>query len=87
MASVGTAVELGRVIQEARARAGLTQEDLARRAAVSRRWLIEVERGHDNAQLGKVLHLLRVVGLGLDAMPREVPDNGELDDWIEAEFT
>lgn len=87
MTSVGTSIELGRAIQEARLQAGLTQGDLARKAAVSRRWLIEVERGHDNAQLGKVLHLLRVVGLGLDVEPAELPDNDELDDWIESEFT
>ncbi len=30
---------------------------------------------------------MRVVGLGLDVEPAELPDNDELDDWIESVFT
>ena len=86
MASAGTAAELGSVVREARLRAGLTQEDAAHKAAVSRRWLIDLERGHSNAQLGKVLHMWAVLGLGIEVVPVSIPERNSLDDLVESVY-
>ena len=52
---------------------------------MSRRWLIEVERGHDNAQLGKVIAVLHSLGLTLEVAPHDLPmGRSELDDIVEA---
>lgn len=84
MASAGTAAELGSVVREARLRAGLTQEDAAHEAAVSRRWLIDLERGHSNAQLGKVLHTMAALGLRIEIVPVTMPERNSLDDLVES---
>lgn len=55
----------GLAVREARLRAGLTQAELARRAGVGRRFVVEVERGHPRAELGKVLALLELLDLYL----------------------
>ena len=56
----------------------------AKKAGVSRRWLIELERGHGNAQIGKVLAALQALGLTLEVVPHELPTGrSELDDIIE----
>jgi|CXWJ01.1.fsa_nt_gi transcriptional regulator with XRE-family HTH domain len=81
---VGTSAELGAVVHEARVAAGLTQAEAARRAAVSRKWLIELEQGHSNAQLGKVLHTLRSLGLTIEIAPAPVVVRNELDDLTES---
>ena len=84
MADAGTPIELGRAVQRARARLGLTQAEAAKKAGVSRRWLIELERGHGNAQIGKVLAALQALGLTLEVVPHELPTGrSELDDIIE----
>lgn len=79
-----TPIELGRAVQEARTSLGLTQAEAAQQANVSRRWLIEVERGHHNAQIGKVLALLQSLGQTLAVVPHELPaGRSELDEIIE----
>lgn len=84
MADAGTPIELGRAVQRARAKLGLTQAEAAQRAGVSRRWFIELERGHGNAQVGKVLAALHALGLTLEVVPHEVPKGrSELDDIID----
>lgn len=80
----GTPIELGRAVQRARAELGLTQAEAAKKAGVSRRWLIELERGHGNAQLGKVLAALHALGLSLRVVRHEPPSGpSELDDIVE----
>jgi transcriptional regulator with XRE-family HTH domain len=81
-----TATDVGTAVREARLRAGLTQEEAARRAAVSRRWSIDLERGHSNAQLDKVLHTLRVLGLGIEIVPFVLPARNRLDDLVESTY-
>ena len=61
-----TPAQIGAAIRSARRRAGLTQQQLAERAGVSRRWLIALESGHaERAELGKVLDTLDTLGLDL----------------------
>lgn len=86
MIPVGTPGELGRAVHDARVKAGLTQAELASRAAVSRRWLIELERGHSNAQLAKVFVVLRALDLGLALVEAPAHSVNALDDFVEESF-
>lgn len=46
--------------------ARLSQEELARRAGVSRKWVYEFEAGKPAAEFGHVLRVLEVLGLSLE---------------------
>lgn len=63
---VRTAGDVGRLIRDARGRAGLSQEALARRFGTTQSWISEVENGKETAEIGKVLGLLAFLGLELD---------------------
>lgn len=52
------AARIGRAIAERRRRRGLTQQQLADKAGVSRTFLIALEAGHERAELGKVLAVI-----------------------------
>lgn len=80
---MSSVLEIGQQLQRRRLELNLTQEDLAGRAGVSRRWLIELEKGHYNAQLWKVLAVAEALGLDLITAPRpELPGPDELDDYV-----
>lgn len=57
--------KLGAAIRDARTLHGLTQNELASSAKVSRSWLAKVESGHRGAELEQILRLLSALGLGL----------------------
>jgi len=61
---VRTVMELGAVVHEARQRHRWTQAELARRAQVSRRWIVALESGQAaGAELGRVLAALAALDL------------------------
>ena len=62
-----SAVEVGRIIAAARRHRKLTQGELARAIGASQAWVSEVERGKDNAQIGKILRTLAYLGVKLQA--------------------
>ncbi|MBA4159564.1 MAG: helix-turn-helix transcriptional regulator [Gemmatimonadetes bacterium] len=66
-----TAKDLGHVIRERRKHLGLDQGVLAKRAGVSRQWVVEIERGKARAEVGLVLRVLGV--LGVDLLARSEP--------------
>jgi y4mF family transcriptional regulator len=63
-------VQLGAAVRAARERMGLTQAQLARRAAVGLKFLYELESGKDTLRADKVLDVLEVLGLELVVAPR-----------------
>ena len=66
---ITTPRQLGAAIHQARRDAGLTQQELAVRARVSRRWIGMVESGKaPRAELGLVLSVLSTLGIGLDVV-------------------
>ncbi|MDR2973195.1 MAG: type II toxin-antitoxin system Y4mF family antitoxin [Propionibacteriaceae bacterium] len=56
-------------VRAARKRAGLSQAELALKAGVGRRFVVDVEAGHPRAELGKVLAVLDAVGVHALALP------------------
>ncbi len=60
---VRTAADIGLAIRERRRAAGWDQEALARRAKVSRQWIVEIEKGKPRAEIGLVLRTLEALGL------------------------
>lgn len=61
---------LGAAVRDARKRAGWTQADLAQRSAVSRQFVIGLERGaNPGAELQRVLAVLRALGLAVSLLP------------------
>jgi HTH-type transcriptional regulator / antitoxin HipB len=61
--------QLGTAVRGARERMGLTQAELARRAAVGLKFLYELESGKDTLRADKVLDVLDVLALELVVTP------------------
>ena len=53
-------------VKELRTAAGLRQEDLARRVAVSRQTIISIETGRYNPSLELACRLSRALGVGIE---------------------
>lgn len=60
---VNSVEELGHAVRAERKSLGLTQGDLAAACGVSLRFLSELERGRASAGVGRVLHVLRMLGI------------------------
>ncbi len=60
-----TATDVGAAIRGRRRALGLDQKGLAKRAGVSRQWVIDIERGKPRAALRLVLRALEVLGVVL----------------------
>jgi transcriptional regulator with XRE-family HTH domain len=63
---VGTARELGALVRERRESLGLTQQEAAAEAAVSREWLSRFEAGKSTVPLSRVFDTLAALGLAVD---------------------
>lgn len=61
--TIDDADALARIVRATRTRRRLTQAQLAEAAGVSRLFVIEIEKGHPRAEIGKVLTLLDALGL------------------------
>jgi HTH-type transcriptional regulator/antitoxin HipB len=60
---------VGQAVREARTDFGWTQAQLASRAGVGRRFVVDLEAGHERAELGKVLAVLDAVDIHATALP------------------
>ncbi len=65
--------DLGLLLRQARRDAGLTQAQLAAKAAVSTRWIIGMEKGKGTAELHLVFSVLGALDLAVDVAPRRKP--------------
>jgi HTH-type transcriptional regulator / antitoxin HipB len=61
--------DVARVVREHRIALGLTQIDLAQRAGVGRRFVVDLERGHPRAEFAQVLAVLNALGVHAAALP------------------
>ncbi|HEX7124789.1 MAG TPA: type II toxin-antitoxin system Y4mF family antitoxin [Thermodesulfobacteriota bacterium] len=62
---IRTPLDLGAAIRDQRRRLGLGQRALADRVGVSRKWIVEVEKGKPSAEIGLILRTLDVLGVAL----------------------
>lgn len=59
-------IEIGRLIRAERKSQGLRQDELAAASGVGLRFVVELERGKQTVQLGKVLAVLAALGCTLE---------------------
>ena len=64
-AYISLPTELGEAVRAARKEQGLTQSELAQMSGCSQRFVSELERGKNGAEMGKVLQVLRALGLSV----------------------
>lgn len=82
--------DIGSALRHQRRRLGLDQADVARRVGVSRKWVIDAEKGSPGAGIGLILRAFTALGTGLaladaetssDAIPPvDAPDIDEVVD-------
>ena len=63
--TIDTPAAVGALIRHQRISQGLTQQALADAAGVSRKFLIDLESGHERAELGKTMAVFAALGLSL----------------------
>lgn len=68
--TVQTTEELGRLVRAHRKQRRLTLETVSGLGNLSMRFLSEFERGKETAEIGKVLKVLRTLGLEVIIQPR-----------------
>lgn len=68
--------DLGRALGELRRARGLTQEQTATQAGITRAWLAQLERGRPSRSLSVVLRLIRRLGADLVVVAAKA-DDGE----------
>ena len=71
--AIRAAPEFGRAVRERRHALGLTQEDLARRCGVGKRFIVDLEAGKSTIQLGKAFTAAREVGMVLADTAGQAP--------------
>ncbi len=75
--------DLGRLIRERRETVGLTATHAAKLAGVSRRLLIELERGkRRNVGTFAVFAILEILGLRMEVKPRALPGTESRDPGV-----
>ncbi|MDX1571137.1 MAG: helix-turn-helix domain-containing protein [Xanthomonadales bacterium] len=69
-ACVHTPEALGQLVRDHRKRLKLTLQEVSDTSMLGLRFLSEMERGKENASLGKTLRALQAVGLEVLVLPR-----------------
>ena len=58
-----TVQEVGKIVRASRKRLGVTQKDLALTSGTGLRFVIDLEKGKETCQIGKVLTVLQTLGI------------------------
>ena len=77
-ALIRSAQEFGRAVRERRRILGLTQEELADRCGVGKRFIVELEAGKATIHLGKALTAAKEVGLALADVAGRAPGRADI---------
>jgi HTH-type transcriptional regulator/antitoxin HipB len=64
-----TPEDIGKLVRETRKGLGVTQKALALTSGTGLRFIIELERGKETAEIGKVLTILQTLGIQLTLTP------------------
>lgn len=68
-----TAKDIGDIVRKARRSLGVTQKALALTSGTGLRFVIDLEKGKNTCQLGKVLTVLNTLGVGISLTPPSTP--------------
>lgn len=82
---IRTSKELGSLVREYRSLRNLTQANLAASVGVSRKWLVDLERGKRTVDLSLVFRTLHALGVEIDAQDatgRATANGVDLDELI-----
>lgn len=71
-----TAQEIGRLVRETRKGLGVTQKELALTSGTGLRFIIELEKGKETAEIGKVLTILQTLGIQVTLTPQAATKRG-----------
>jgi y4mF family transcriptional regulator len=69
--------EIGELVRESRKRLGVTQKDLALTSGTGLRFIIDLEKGKETCQIGKVLTVLQTLGIQIALTPPAVSESEE----------
>jgi len=69
-----TAKDIGEIVRKARKNLGVTQKALALTSGTGLRFVIDLEKGKETCQLGKVLTVLNTLGIGISLAPPSLPE-------------
>jgi y4mF family transcriptional regulator len=61
--------DIGRLVRETRKGFSVTQKELALTSGTGLRFIIELEKGKETAEIGKVLTILQTLGIQLTLTP------------------
>ena len=64
-----TTEQIGALVRTTRKTIGATQKDLALTSGTGMRFIIDLEKGKSTCQLGKVLTVLRTLGISINLTP------------------
>ena len=79
-----SAKDLAFLVKEERQNKGWTQAELSKRAAVSRDWLIGLEKAKPSVELALVLRTLKALGLKLTTAPTQTPSSGIANRYLDS---
>jgi y4mF family transcriptional regulator len=65
------------MIRESRRRLGVTQKDLALTSGTGLRFVIDLEKGKETCQIGKVLTVLNTLGIRIALTPPAISESKE----------
>lgn len=71
--------DVGNLVRETRKRLGATQKDLALTSGTGLRFIIELEKGKQTCEIGKVLTVLHTLGIKLTLTPPAPKQEGSRD--------
>jgi HTH-type transcriptional regulator / antitoxin HipB len=71
-----TPQDIGRLVRETRKGLGVTQKELALTSGTGLRFIIELEKGKETAEIGKVLTILQTLGIQLTLTPPTATKRG-----------
>jgi len=71
--------DIGGIIRQARRSLGVTQRGLALTSGTGLRFIIELEKGKETAEFGKVLTVLQTLGIQLTLTPPPATKRGQGD--------
>lgn len=70
MENISDSAALGKYIREKRKEQNLTQHQLAAVSGTGVRFIVELEQGKETCHVGKVLHVLEMLGITLSPISR-----------------